>query len=43
MKKSILLVASLMLFLGSGCDSFLDETNYSDVLPKGDIMIQKKG
>lgn len=26
MKKSILLVASLMLFLGSGCDSFLDET-----------------
>lgn len=26
MKKSILLVASLMLFLGSGCECFLDET-----------------
>ena len=35
MKKSILLVASLMLFLGSGCDSFLDETNYSDVTSEG--------
>ena len=43
MKKSILLVASLMLFLGSGCDSFLDETNYSDVTSEGGYYDTEEG
>ena len=39
MKKSILLVASLMLFLGSGCDSFLDENQLlSDVIFRRGIL-----
>lgn len=35
MKKNIFILASLMLTLGCGCDSFLDETNYSDVTSEG--------
>lgn len=35
MKKNILIAASLMLVLGSSCDSFLEETNYSDVTSEG--------
>lgn len=35
MKKNIFVLTSLMLTLGCGCDSFLDETNYSDVTSEG--------
>lgn len=32
-----------MLFLGSGCDSFLDETNYSDVTSEGGYYDTEEG
>lgn len=43
MKKNIFLLASLMLILGSGCDSFLDETNYSDVTSEGGYYDTEEG
>lgn len=43
MKKYIWICAALMLFSGTGCDSFLEETNYSDVTSEGGYYDTEEG
>lgn len=43
MKKNILIYAALILFLGTSCDSFLEETNYSDVTSEGGYYDTQEG
>lgn len=43
MKKNIIIGAVLMLFLSTGCDSFLEETNYRAVTSEGGYYDTEEG
>lgn len=43
MKRNILILAVLILLLGSGCNGFLEETNYSDVTSEGGYYDTEEG